>query len=282
MFQLVFRIILGLLAFWAIVFPGTGFAELYSPSKKKFEILSYMGSKAESEKLILVNAGDKDGMRAGTKLNVYRDYRNEVQGKRSTLKVLTGRLEVVEVQGKLSVAKIIQNGSILSRKVFHDLYMPIASDYIEIDEVTIENKYALVASESKSFFDIFMHPKAKPNGYEMSPAGYLWAREIGSELAGRRIELVLVEGHTDPTGNKAENQRESYLRALAVREFLVSELKLDPERVKAVGFGESQLADRTNSAGSERRNRRIIIKAIPYVGPKKVKNKVLRVPARKF
>ena len=50
---------------------------------------------------------------------------------------------------------------------------------------------------------------------------------------------------------------------MTVRQFLVDELGFDPDRVLAVGYGESEQTDGSMAPGSEIANRRIILKAVP-------------------
>ncbi|MHC5351443.1 OmpA family protein [Metapseudomonas furukawaii] len=59
-----------------------------------------------------------------------------------------------------------------------------------------------------------------------------------------------VEGHTDSVGTDAYNQRLSERRANAVREVLVNMYGVGPERVGAVGYGETRpVADNATEAG---------------------------------
>jgi outer membrane protein OmpA-like peptidoglycan-associated protein len=99
------------------------------------------------------------------------------------------------------------------------------------------------------------------NSAEISPAG----REVLSRLAaamkapalsGRRYR---IEGHTDVTGTDPGNVRLSQRRALAVSQFLKSNSGVDPQRVTALGFGSSTLADAKDPRGAI--NRRVVIVA---------------------
>lgn len=56
------------------------------------------------------------------------------------------------------------------------------------------------------------------------------------ELSGARLR---VAGHTDDVGDEVFNDDLSMRRAFAVREYLVTKFDFDPERLEAVGFGES-------------------------------------------
>ncbi len=61
---------------------------------------------------------------------------------------------------------------------------------------------------------------------------------------------TVVEGHTDSVGTDAYNQRLSERRANAVRDVLVNEYGIAPNRVDSVGYGESRpVADNATSEG---------------------------------
>lgn len=65
-----------------------------------------------------------------------------------------------------------------------------------------------------------------------------------------------VSGHTDSTGNEAENQLLSELRAKSVAQYLTDN-GVDPARITTVGYGEEKPIVVNNSALNRARNRRI-------------------------
>ncbi|BCS54658.1 OmpA family protein [Geobacter sp. SVR] len=66
-----------------------------------------------------------------------------------------------------------------------------------------------------------------------------------------------IEGHTDSVGSTAANMKLSQRRAESVRNYLIKEFGIAPQRIKAVGFGPTKpVADNKTKAGKER-NRRI-------------------------
>jgi peptidoglycan-associated lipoprotein len=83
-----------------------------------------------------------------------------------------------------------------------------------------------------------------------------------------RSALVTVEGFADPAGPAAYNERLGMRRAGAVRDYLVSTGGLDPNRVRAVSYGEA--ADRHVHPGAwgpdGERNRRVVL-VIDDIGP---------------
>ncbi len=64
-----------------------------------------------------------------------------------------------------------------------------------------------------------------------------------------------IGGHTDTTGPEAYNQMLSEQRAASAVTYLVERHGIDPSRLDAEGYGESQLADPNNPTSA--RNRRV-------------------------
>ena len=64
----------------------------------------------------------------------------------------------------------------------------------------------------------------------------------------------IIAGHTDTSGSKIKNQDLSQERAQAVVNFLTTHFKINPKRLSAVGYGETQLKDflNPNSAANRR------------------------------
>jgi OmpA-OmpF porin, OOP family len=85
----------------------------------------------------------------------------------------------------------------------------------------------------------------------LTPLGEALASPI---LAGYRFRL---EGHTDTVGSAATNLALSQRRAAAVRNHLVQRYGIGPERLEAVGMGETQPTVPTPDQTPEPRNRRL-------------------------
>lgn len=99
----------------------------------------------------------------------------------------------------------------------------------------------------------------EPNSARVRPEsgpvlGSLVAAMQSPELKGSRF---LIEGHADPRGGAAQNQRLSQERADEVRLYLVS-LGVHPARLRAVGKGASQLAVAGDPAAAANRRVRVV------------------------
>jgi outer membrane protein OmpA-like peptidoglycan-associated protein len=68
---------------------------------------------------------------------------------------------------------------------------------------------------------------------------------------------TVIEGHTDNVGSASMNKELSQRRAEAVRDYLIKNYNIDPNRIKAVGYGyERPIADNATAEG-RKLNRRI-------------------------
>lgn len=70
---------------------------------------------------------------------------------------------------------------------------------------------------------------------------------------------AVVEGHTDSTGSDAYNQALSQRRAEAVVNALVRNHGVNPSRISARGYGESQPIADNNTAAGRAENRRVVV-----------------------
>ncbi len=99
----------------------------------------------------------------------------------------------------------------------------------------------------------------EPNSAQVRPEsgallGTLVAALQSPELKSLRF---IIEGHADPRGSAAQNQRLSQERADEVRLYLVA-LGVHPSRLKAVGKGSTQLANAGNPQSAENRRVRVV------------------------
>lgn len=75
-----------------------------------------------------------------------------------------------------------------------------------------------------------------------------------SELASARIQ---IEGHTDSRGSDQYNLRLSERRAESVRQYLVKQYRIAPERLSIVGKGEAETIAENDTPEGRQKNRRV-------------------------
>jgi outer membrane protein OmpA-like peptidoglycan-associated protein len=80
---------------------------------------------------------------------------------------------------------------------------------------------------------------------KLKTEGLLTLKRLGMALKDTRLSSYRfrIAGHTDAKGPVEYNQRLSERRAEAVRNYLVFQYDIEPNRVETVGFGKVQLLD---------------------------------------
>lgn len=100
------------------------------------------------------------------------------------------------------------------------------------------------------------------NSAVIKPESYPVLDDAAKVLLAKPNMRVEIGGHTDSIGSDSYNQKLSYLRANAVRDYLVTYHRIDPSRLIAAGYGESQpIADNRTRSGRDL-NRRIEFKIL--------------------
>jgi len=85
-------------------------------------------------------------------------------------------------------------------------------------------------------------------------------RKLGTLIQRNPRTTFLIEGHTDSFGNPDYNLGLSERRAAAVKDWLVGEMGIAPERIRTRGLGDSRLvAPATETIEGQRLNRRVEI-----------------------
>ncbi len=90
-----------------------------------------------------------------------------------------------------------------------------------------------ISLDSKALFD-FDKAVLKPEG-----KAAIDSQVVGKLAQVKKLEVVLVTGHTDRLGSDAYNQKLSERRADAVRDYLVSK-GVDKAKIETIGLGEKQ------------------------------------------
>jgi OOP family OmpA-OmpF porin len=94
---------------------------------------------------------------------------------------------------------------------------------------------------------------------QLTPESSATLRNLGEALNHQLADQksFLIEGHTDRKGTRAYNDELSKGRAEAVKDYLVHETGVSPDRLQAVGKGFSEPANPKNPYAAE--NRRVVV-----------------------
>jgi OOP family OmpA-OmpF porin len=89
------------------------------------------------------------------------------------------------------------------------------------------------------------------------PSSLPTLQETGKVMQRFKTVKVRIEGYTDSVGSESYNQKLSERRAQAVKDYLEKNFDIAPDRIEAVGLGESHpIADNKTEEGRAE-NRRI-------------------------
>ncbi len=82
-------------------------------------------------------------------------------------------------------------------------------------------------------------------------------KEVADYMKAHPNAKVAIQGHTDNVGDAGSNLKLSLAPANSVRAYLVNKFGIEPNRVKAVGYGQSRpIATNTTEEGRHK-NRRV-------------------------
>ena len=89
-------------------------------------------------------------------------------------------------------------------------------------------------------------------------------QSLAQALRSQTLEnaSILINGHTDSTGDDQHNLDLSFRRAQAVRKYLVSAVGISSNRLKVQGFGEGAPWVNNNTAANRQLNRRVEIERV--------------------
>lgn len=108
------------------------------------------------------------------------------------------------------------------------------------DAVSIQRTQDVLIATFKGdiFFDL--------DSSTLKPGAYSEIDRVTNVLNNYPQTTIRIEGHTDSTGSEDYNQRLSEKRAEAVKNALIHR-GVDPRRIQAVGYGESQPISSNNA-----------------------------------
>jgi hypothetical protein len=196
----------------------------------------------------LLAGGERDGVLPGTILQSTR------QG------IPTALLRITEVRETYSMAEVTDDGSKDSGVFFPDAPGLMVGDRAQAQDMKLGQSLRILPTRVLRYDSLFIDPKNFPTTLELSAEGHKVLIEHARILMNAHAPLLLVEGHTDPKGDSESNQIESYQRAVTVRQVLIDEFDLDPNRVVAIGLGETEALDEPYLPGRAEEARRIVLK----------------------
>lgn len=102
----------------------------------------------------------------------------------------------------------------------------------------------------------------KLNSSDLEPTSLRQVEEIATFLKRYDQTIAIIEGHSDASGEAAYNEHLSKLRAAQVKQILVNQFNINPERLKTESYGESRPIATNETREGRQENRRVTAKIV--------------------
>ncbi len=188
-----------------------------------------------------VTIGRLNGLKTGTLLNVYRDKQidDETGGETISARVFVGQLRAIQIQDKFCVSRVVNLAG--SADPLRERDAVLVGDYV----------LPVFVMQGEQLF-------AKGSG-TLLPGAIKHLEEAATFVRSNNPSRAIIEGHTDNDGSPTFNLKLSELRAAAVRDYLISQSKIDPRILYPVGCGESRPIAPNDTQQGQAMNRRFEI-----------------------
>lgn len=185
-----------------------------------------------------VDAGREQGIDLNSLFNVYRYIYIDDPGSEATtrMKVLIGTLEVVAVDEKLCLTRVVSTEPMRNLALDFKRFMvgDAAAPAIKLDSSVL-------------------FPSGKA---DLAPRAAVELQRAAKQILAANPKEISIAGHTDSAGDPKANYQLSLQRAETVRTFLIRQGVME-EKIKAVGYGDTRPVAPNDSEENRQKNRRI-------------------------
>ncbi|SLJ84795.1 OmpA family protein [Psychrobacter sp. DAB_AL43B] len=165
---------------------------------------------------------------------------------RSTIQKLTEDSALDQLNGKLyqahQITRVTPNCPVIVRAPTPVVMIPVP--------VVVPVLKEKVSIELEVLFD-----NDKSN---IKPEYYKEVEEVATFMSKYSNTNAVIEGHTDSNASDSYNQKLSQRRADAVKDMMTSRFGISPDRLTAVGYGESRPRATNATAEGRQLNRRVV------------------------
>jgi len=161
---------------------------------------------------------------------------------------VTGRYEKTLEAGPYAVKVMAEDEAYLPYERIFDIE---AAKTLEVEVALVKKEFKIVLPEV--YFE-FNKSDIKPESYGVLDGG---AETIKTVFAGNPDVKIEVQGHTDSKGSEEYNLNLSNKRANAVKDYLVINHNINPDRLMARGYGESRPVASNDTDAGRAKNRRV-------------------------
>ncbi|MCZ6912529.1 MAG: OmpA family protein [Proteobacteria bacterium] len=130
-------------------------------------------------------------------------------------------------------------------------------------ESTFERTEANVFRDSNEIYIRLVGLSFDSGSSNINSANYGLLRKVENAIEIFPSSRVIIEGHTDSFGGDDQNYILSEKRSESVRQYLLVQMGLSPERISSIGYGETKPVANNETPQGRAKNRRIDIRIVP-------------------
>jgi len=152
----------------------------------------------------------------------------------------------------------VEEGSIAKKGMPDDDHDGIPNRNDRCRNTPSNNDVNALGCASFEVLEISLYIDFLSGGFAVDPEFHEAIGEVASFMRQYPETTATIEGHTDNTGRMNSNMRISMKRAESVANYLVKRFKIDPKRLKAVGYGPKKPIANNRTPAGRRKNRRVV------------------------
>ncbi|MEY4865910.1 MAG: putative outer membrane protein, partial [Bacteroidota bacterium] len=182
-----------------------------------------------------------------------------------TGKSYQGIVSVIDLENGIEVAPkfVREDGTFSFDLIDNQKYLLIiqGEDFFRIEkEIKLQGDtvFEVKAQGIKSYRIQFSTIEFANNSFEILEEMKPDLDKLVDYLLDNPTVKLTISGHTDSKGNPEKNQQLSQKRAESIREYLITTGDIDPDRIKALGYGSSKPIKKVEVTDEDRKlNRRV-------------------------
>jgi outer membrane protein OmpA-like peptidoglycan-associated protein len=182
-----------------------------------------------------------------------------------TGKAYQGIVSVIDLENGIEVAPkfIREDGTFSFDLIDKQKYLLViqGEDFFRIEkEIQLQGDtiFEVKAQGIKTYRIQFASIEFANNSYEILPEMFTDLDKLVDYLLDNPSISLTISGHTDSKGNPEKNQQLSQKRAESIRSYLITTGDIEPERIKAIGYGSSKPLKKIEVTDEDRKlNRRV-------------------------
>lgn len=182
-----------------------------------------------------------------------------------TGKSYQGIVSVIDLENGIEVAPkfVREDGTFSFDLIDNQKYLLIiqGEDFFRIEkEIKLQGDtvFEVKAQGIKSYRIQFSTIEFANNSFEILEEMKPDLDKLVDYLLDNPTVKLTISGHTDSKGNPEKNQQLSQKRAESIRDYLITTGDIDPERIKAIGYGSSKPIKKVEVTDEDRKlNRRV-------------------------